>query len=135
MKPAVDAENPVPPMIDPSQFENLRLVGGFIILHVRLDEEPLTDALGREALARTCITGKRLEITIQPHLSEKELSVTLYHEVLEAVAVASDSPPESVIEFNEADFDTAAYAAHETFGPAAPSSLNAMLQSYGFRES
>lgn len=122
-------------MIDPAQFENFRLVGGFIIVRIELNAEPLTDALGREALARTGITGKRLEITIQPGLSEQELSVTLYHEVLEAAAVAADDPPESILEFNEGDFDSAAYAAHKTFGPATPASLNAMLQSFGFRES
>jgi hypothetical protein len=122
-------------MIDAAQFENHRLVGGFIIVRVELDAESLTDALGREALARTRITGKRFEITIQPGLSEKELSVTLYHEILEAAAVASNDPPESIIEFNEGDFDSAAYAAHERFGPATPVNLNALLQSFGFRES
>jgi hypothetical protein len=58
-------------MIDPAQFENFRLVGGFIIVRIELNAEPLTDALGREALARTGITGKRLEITIQPGLSKR----------------------------------------------------------------
>jgi hypothetical protein len=122
-------------MIDPAQFESFRLVGGFIIVRIELNAASLTDALSREAFARTWITGKRLEITIQPGLTEKELSVTLYHEVLEAVAVASDDPPESILEFNEADFDSAAYSAHESFGSATPARLNAMLQSYGFRES
>ena len=92
------------------------------------------DAIGREALARTSIIGREFEITLCPGLSGKELSVTLYHEVLEAAAVASDDPPESLIEFNEGDFDAAAYAAHDLFGPARPMALNLMLQSYGFRE-
>jgi hypothetical protein len=117
-----------------TDFTNLELVGGFRITHLEIDDEPLTDAMGRDALARTAIIGKRFELTIRSGLSEREWSVTLYHEILEAAAVASDDPPESVLEFNESHFEAAAYAAHESFGPVTPSSLNQMLQSYGFRE-
>jgi len=115
-------------------FDHLELLGGFLILHVVVSEEPLIDAIGREALARTSIIGREFEIILCPGLSGKELSVTLYHEVLEAAAVASDDPPESLIEFNEGDFDTAAYAAHEQFGPVSPATLNLMLRSHGFAE-
>jgi hypothetical protein len=121
-------------MIPLTDFTNLELVGGFRITHLEIDDEPLTDVLGRDAVARTAIIGKRFELTIRSGLSEKEFSVTLYHEILEAAAVASDDPPESVLEFNESHFEAAAYAAHESFGPATPSSLNQMLQSYGFRQ-
>jgi hypothetical protein len=121
-------------MIPLTDFTNLELVGGFRITHLEIDDEPLTDALGRDAVARTAIIGKRFELTIRSGLSEKEFSVTLYHEILEAAAVASDDPPECVLEFNESHFEAAAYAAHESFGPATPCSLNQLLQSYGFRE-
>lgn len=121
-------------MNDPAPFEHLKLVGGFIILRVTVDDEPLTDALEREAIARTVITGKNFELTIQPGLSEKEWSVTLYHEILEAAAVASEDPPESVLDLNEAGFESAAYAAHDRLGPATPETLNHLLQSYGFRK-
>ena len=120
--------------MDLTQFDQLELLGGFLILHVEISDEPLIDAIGREALARTSIIGREFEITLCPSLSVKELSVTLYHEVLEAAAVASDDPPESLIEFNEGDFDAAAYAAYDLFGPARPMALNLMLQSHGFRE-
>jgi hypothetical protein len=120
--------------MDVTPFDHLKLLGGFIILHVEVSHEPLIDAIGREALARTSILGREFEITLCPGLSEKELSVTLYHEVLEAAAVASDDPPECLIEFNEGDYDAAAYAAHDLFGPASPMALNLMLQSHGFRE-
>lgn len=115
-------------------FAHLELLGGFIILSVEVSEEPLVDAIGREALARTSIIGHEMEIILASGLSEKELSVTLYHEVLEAVAVASDHPPQSLIEFNEADFDAAAYAAQDQYGPASPLTLNLMLRSHGFGE-
>ena len=121
-------------MIPLTEFTNLELVGGFRITHIEIDDEPLTDALGRDAIARTAVIGKRFELTIRSGLSEREWSVTLYHEILEAAAVAADDPPVSVLEFNESHFEAAAYAAHETFGPATPSSLNQMLHSYGFRE-
>ena len=121
-------------MLDSTQFDHLELLGGFIIVRIDFDDEPLIDAIGREAIARTAIIGHEFEITICPGLSEKELSVTLYHEVLEAAAVASDDPPDSFIEFNEGDFEAAAYAAHDRFGPVTPANLNLMLQSHGFHE-
>jgi hypothetical protein len=121
-------------MLDSTQFDHFELLGGFIIIRIDFDDEPLIDAIGREAIARTAIIGHEFEITICPGLSEKELSVTLYHEVLEAAAVASDDPPESLIEFNEGDFEAAAYAAHDRFGFVTPANLNLMLQSHGFHE-
>jgi hypothetical protein len=48
--------------------------------------------------------------------------------------VASSAPPASVTEFNEGDFERAAYAAYEQYGPATPKSVERMLQFYGFRE-
>ena len=39
---------------------------------------------------------------------ERELSISLYHEILEAATVASLHPPDSVMEFNEGDFERAA---------------------------
>ncbi|MBN8421871.1 MAG: hypothetical protein J0L73_23340 [Verrucomicrobia bacterium] len=120
--------------MDLNQFDHLELLGGFLVLSVKASEEPMIDAIGREALARTSIVGREFEITLAIGMSDKELSVTLYHEVLEAAAVASDDPPESMIEFNEDDFDAAAYAAHAEFGPASPASLNHMLRFHGFDE-
>ena len=120
--------------MDLTQFDHLELLGGFLVLSVKASEEPMVDAIGREALASTSIIGSEFEITLSSGLSGKELSVTLYHEVLEAAAVASNDPPESMIEFNEADFDAAAYAAHDKFGHATPATLNHMLRLHGFEE-
>jgi hypothetical protein len=116
-----------------SQFDGTVLCGGLTLVQVVISEEPLTDAIGREALARAQITGRSIEIFIRPGLDDKEWSVTLYHEILEAMTVGCDHPPESVLEFNEGDFERAGYEAYDRFGPAAPESLNRMLQSYGFR--
>ena len=121
-------------MIDLTAFQNLRLHGGFTVVGVELAREPLVDALGREAVAQTRIVGNHLRLVIRPGLEERELSVTMYHEVLEAVTVASSHPPASVVDFNEAAFDGAAYAAHDRWGEASPENLNRMLQSYGFSE-
>lgn len=120
--------------MDLTQFDYLELLGGFLVLSVKASEEPMIDAIGREALASTSIIGREFEITLSSGLTGEELSVTLYHEVLEAAAVASDDPPESLVEFNEADFDAAAYAAHAKFGPASPATLNHMLRFHGFDE-
>ena len=55
---------------------------------------------------------------------ERELSVTLYHEILEATAAASADPPASVMDFNEADFERTAYAMPDELGEASPENLN-----------
>ena len=120
-------------MIDPATFKNLRLQGGFTITDVEFTGEPMVDALNREALAQTRINGYRFRILLQAGMSEDEISISLYHEVLEAATVACLRPPDSVMEFNEGDFERAAQAGHAQFGPATPENLNRLLQSYGFQ--
>ena len=67
-------------------------------------------------------------------MNEPELSVSLYHEVLEAATVAAEHPPESVLEFNEWDFERAARAAHVRLGVASAKRLNQILVEFGFQE-
>jgi hypothetical protein len=74
-------------------FENAALHGGFAIVRVEFASEPMVDALGREAIARTRIVGREISIAIRPGLSDRECSVTLYHEILEAMTVAVANPP------------------------------------------
>jgi hypothetical protein len=121
-------------MIDLNGFINLRLLGGFVIVEIEFTPEPFTDALGRDAVAQTGIVGKEFRLLIRSDLPEEELSITLYHEVLEAVSVASINPPASVMDFNEADFERAARAAHEEWGNASPQNLSRLLRFYEFRE-
>jgi hypothetical protein len=121
-------------MIDLTAFNNLRLWGGFVVAAIELTREPMVDALGREAVAQTRVVGTRLHLSIRAGLSDQELSITLYHEILEAASVASVHPPESVMDLNEAGFERAARTLHDELGEATPKRLNRMLQSYGFRE-
>ena len=93
------------PMIDPAALKDTRLRGGFVISEIGIADKPLVDALGRGALARTVIVGASFALLIQAGMDERELSVTLYHEILEAASVASSAPPASVLDFNEADFE------------------------------
>ena len=120
-------------MIDLKQFKNLRLHGGFVITDIQLTDDPILDALGREAIAQTRGLVREFRLLIRSGLSEEELSITLYHEILEAASVALANPPASVIEFNEADFERAARSAHERWGNASWMNLNLMLQFHGFR--
>lgn len=121
-------------MRDWSAFENLRLRAGFIVARVRTTDEPLIDAIGREAVAQTSIIGRQFAIVIRAALSDEEVSISLYHEVLEAATVAALIAPAAVVMFNEADFERAARLAHDQLGPASPENLDRMLQSYGFSE-
>jgi hypothetical protein len=121
-------------MLEGAAFSNASLRGGLNIIRIDISAEPLVDALGREAIARTRITGRNFEITIRSGLNDDEFSVTLYHEVLEAATVASRNPPVSVMDFSEGNFEAAGYRAHEQFGAASPDNLNRMLHQYGFPE-
>lgn len=121
-------------MIDASSFKAVRLFGGFVITDVQFTATPMVDALEREAVAQTRIVGCKFQLLIQAGLSDRELSISLYHEILEAATLASLRPPDSVLEFNEGDFERVAQAAHAEWGEATLENLNRMLQSYGFRQ-
>lgn len=73
-------------------FVGRPILGGFTISRLEVTDDSLVDAIGREALAKTSTIGRRLEIVIRTPLSEEELSITLYHEILEAITVASEHP-------------------------------------------
>jgi hypothetical protein len=74
--------------------------------------------------ARSVIQARLL---VRAGLSEEELSVTLYHEILEAASVADAHPPAGVLDFNEADFERAAREAHRRWGNASPANLDLLL--------
>jgi len=95
-------------VIDPRQFIGLRLRGGFVIKEIEFTQEPMADALGREAVAQT--------------------------RILEAAAVGCRNPPESMMDFNEAAFERAARQAQARWGDASPTNLNLLLQFHEFRE-
>jgi hypothetical protein len=119
-------------MIEVSNFIEIRLPGGFVIEELRITDEPMVDAIGREALAQTRISGCRFSIRLRGGAGIRDESISLYHEVLEAAAVASDHPPSVLVDFNEADFERAAVAACDKFGPVTPEGLFRMLRQYGF---
>ena len=119
-------------MINTDSFLNQPLGGVFFITKIELTHEPLEDALGREAVAQTRILGRKFQLVIRSGLPDEELSITLYHEILEAATVASTHPPESVLDLNEAGFEAAARRANQTWGAASVENLNRMLQFHGF---
>jgi hypothetical protein len=121
-------------VINTDSFLNQRIGGIFFITEIELTGEPLVDALGREAVAQTRIVGREFRLLIRSGLPDAELSITLYHEILEAATVASLHPPNSVCELNEAGFEAAAFQAQQSWGDASVDNLNRMLQFYGFRE-
>jgi len=115
-------------VINADSFLNKQLSGVFFIVEIESTHEPLEDALGREALAQTRIVGREFRLVIRSDLSEEELSITLYHEILEAATVASDHSPESVLDLNEAGFEAAAHRANQRWGEVSVENLNRMLQ-------
>ena len=121
-------------MTDLEPFRNLRLRGGFYVSRVEFVSDLLVDPMGRQALAKTEIMGRLLSIQIRAGLDDAENSVTIFHEILEAMTLAAPVAPAGVQDFNEGDFEKAGYDAHRRFGTAAPEALNRMLQFYGFEE-
>lgn len=119
-------------MLDLTPFQNLELRGGFRIGEVALTAEPLLDPLERAATAQTIIRANRFYISIRADLDEREISISLYHEVLEAATVAATNPPEEVTRLNEEDFEQAAQTAHLRLGLASPLTLNQLLEQFGF---
>lgn len=115
-------------------FRDIPLRGGFSMVEVRLTAQSLLDPLGRPAAAQTLIRGNQFHIVLREGMDEEELSVSLYHETLEAATVAAENPPESVMQFNEGDFENSARAAHARYGTASPASLNEMLENFGFED-
>jgi hypothetical protein len=122
------------PVLNLAQFRDIALSGGFSIVEVRLTAQSLLDPLGRPAAAQTLIRGNEFHIVLREGMNEEELSISLYHEVLEAATVAAENPPESVMEFNEGDFEESARSAHARYGTASPASLNEMLEKFGFQD-
>lgn len=120
-------------VIDINQFKNCRLQGGFIITDIELTDDPIVDAIGREAIAQTQTIAGRFRLFIRSGLSEEELSITLYHEILEAASVAIADPPAGAMDFNEVDFERAAHDAHKQWGNTSPANLDLLLQFHGFR--
>jgi len=119
-------------VLDLAPFHNLALRGGFLLVEVQLTAQPLLDPIERAATAQTVVRGNRFHIFLRADLDERELSVSLYHEVLEAATVAAEPPPEAVLELNEGHFEQVAQAAHERWGVASPQTLNQLLAEFGF---
>jgi hypothetical protein len=118
--------------MDLRPFQNIQLHGGFIIREIELTDAPIIDAIGREAIAQTSTIARNLRLLIRSGMSDEELSITFYHEILETASVAVADPPASVIDFNESDFERAAREAHKRWGNASPANLNLLLQFHGF---
>lgn len=71
-------------------FEFLSLRGGFLLQEITVQETPMFDAMGRPALAKTSIIGTNLRIELAASTPDSEqISISIYHEVLEATAVAA----------------------------------------------
>ncbi len=119
-------------VLDLTAFKSLSLRGGFLIVEVRLTSQSLWDPLGRPAVAQTLIRGKQLHVLLRDGMADAESSVSLYHEILEAATLAAENPPQSVVEFNEGDFENSARLAHARYGTVSPESLNQMLARFGF---
>ena len=102
-------------MLDLAPFQNLALRGGFHLVEVSLTAEALLDPIERAASAQTLIRGTQFYIFLRADLDERELSVSLYHEVLEAATLAAAVPPETVIEYNEGNFEEAAQSVWDRF--------------------
>jgi len=120
--------------MDLDQFSNLQLPEGFRLLGVELVDLPMLDAIGRPALARAVIENGTIAIYLARDQTPTEMSVSIYHEVMEAMTVAVVSPPPAVCDLNEAGFERAAIDAHRRCGLANAASVLTFLRDFGFTD-
>ena len=118
--------------MDLEQFNDLQLPQGFRLLGVEIAEAPMLDAIGRPALARAVIENSTISIYLAVDQSPAEISVSIYHEVLEAMTVGVQSPPAEVCDLNEAGLEQAAREAYRRHGLANPASVLTFLREFGF---
>ena len=115
-------------------FRGLQLPNGFTLLKIELVASPMSDAIGRPALAKAVIEGETISIDLLADQTSDQLSVSIYHELLEAMTVGVPSPPQSVCALNEAGFEKAAQDAHRRHGLANPHNVLNFLHEFGFTE-
>lgn len=113
-------------------FANLTFPSGHFISEIVGIEGKMLDPIGRPALAKAIIEGKRIAIQISSDLNEREIGISIYHEVLESLAVALDEPPESVMELNESGFEKQAQEAYLQHGYPTPEILLSWIGKMGF---
>lgn len=118
--------------MDLEQFIDLKLPQGFRLLGVEEAEAPMLDAIGRPALARAVIENGTIAIYLSADQKPDEMSVSIYHEILEAMTVGVLSPPGEVCDLNEAGFEQAAREAHQRHGLANSTSVLKFLREFGF---
>ncbi len=116
-------------------FEYQPLRGGFLLVKVVVNTEPMFDAMGRGALARTSIIGAN--ITIESNLQRlrsrrSRFPSRFITKCWRRATVGALNPPTAVCELNEAGFEAAALRAHAALGPASLENLNRMLEGFGF---
>jgi hypothetical protein len=121
-----------PVVLDLATFQNLPLQGGFLQVEVQLAAQSLGDPIERAATTLTMVRGYRFHVLLRADLDERELSISLSHEALEAATVAALTPPIAVMELNEGDFERIAQDAHSRLGVASPRTLNLLLAEHGF---
>jgi hypothetical protein len=92
------------PSLNLEAVDYLPLRGGFLLPEITMQTEPMFDAMGRPALAKTSIVGTNLKIELAAANRDlDQMSISIYHEVLEGAAVAASQPPLSVCSLNEAE--------------------------------
>jgi len=79
--------------MDLESFKSLRLPGGVILLGIELEEAPMVDAIGRPALAKAVIEGNTVAVALAAGQASAEMSISIYHELLEALTVALAARP------------------------------------------
>jgi hypothetical protein len=113
-------------------FANLNFPSGHFISEIVGVEGKMLDPIGRPALAKAIIEGKRITIQISSNLDEREIGISIYHEVLESLAVALDEPPKSVMELNESVFEELAQEAYLEYGYPTPEIMLSWIKKMGF---
>ena len=118
--------------MDLGQFSNLQLSQGFRLVGIEIVEGPMLDAIGRPALAKAVIESNTIRIYLAAGQTPGEMSVSIYHEVLEAMTIGVPVPPPRVFNLTEAGFEQAAQDAYQRHGLANKVSVINFIHELGF---
>jgi hypothetical protein len=120
-----------------ASFNNVVLRGGYRINSLQLTDKPIIGPGGLQKLGSTGTnlgTGA-MDILISSNQSNRQISITIYHEVLEAAlyqAGPKAPPAVSHLVDNETGIDALARSFYNQLGIASVENLNKMLESLGF---
>jgi hypothetical protein len=114
-------------------YQNQKVADNASIKSVAISPTPVTDYAGKPVFAKTSMTAGGMTITLTPGMNPQDQSVTMYHEVAEAVALEQPEAnlPMFLQNLSDNDYTVLGELAFEQYGPATPDNISRLLREIG----